>query len=133
VPTDYSITGESVGYDCMILFNFKSKVKASEGNIDLMSILQYCRFHMDREGYVVFGDYFEEGELPTFVAIFEGFKFKVAEQEQITKNIEYAKKLASRKNISFEQKIFDTISTRTESIFGKRNGEVGKEFVVLIL
>lgn len=77
-PTDYSITGQPVGYDCVLLFNLKSKVKASGGKVDLMSLLRYCRFHMDREGYLVFGDYFEEGELATFIAIFEGFKFKVA-------------------------------------------------------
>lgn len=43
-----------------------------------MNLLRYCRFHMDREGYLVFGDYFEEGELSTFIGIFEGYKFKVA-------------------------------------------------------
>lgn len=88
---------------------------------------------MNREGYLVFGDYFEEGELATFVSIFEGFKFKVAEQEQITKNIEFARKLANRRNLSIEQKIFDSISTQMEYIFGKRSEVVRKEFIVLIL
>ena len=70
VQTDYSIAGEAVGYDCLLLFNFKSKVKASGGKIDLITILAYSRYHMGSDGYVVFGDYFEEGELPTFLNIF---------------------------------------------------------------
>lgn len=78
VPTDYSVFGDSVGYDCLLLFNFKSKVKTSGGKVDLIKILMYCRHHMSKEGYIVFGDYFEKGELATFIEIFSAFRLKVA-------------------------------------------------------
>jgi len=58
VHTDYSLSGKTVRYDCMLLFNFKKKVKTSGGKPDLIAILKYCRYHMDRNGYLVFGDYF---------------------------------------------------------------------------
>jgi hypothetical protein len=58
VHTDYSLSGKAVGYDCMLLFNFKNRVKASGGKPDLITILNYCRHHMDRNGYLVFGDFF---------------------------------------------------------------------------
>jgi hypothetical protein len=45
------------------MFNFKNKMRAQggESKIDLLKILAYCRYHMDRLGYIVYGDYFEEG------------------------------------------------------------------------
>lgn len=34
---------------------------------------------MDANGYLVYGDYFEKGEVNTYVALFEAFNFVVAE------------------------------------------------------
>lgn len=47
-----------MGYDCLMLFNFKSKMSSSNGKVDLLNILAYCRYHMDKLGYIVYGDYF---------------------------------------------------------------------------
>lgn len=35
---------------------------------------------MHPAGYLVFGDYFEKGEVETFVELFKAFKLKVVEQ-----------------------------------------------------
>jgi hypothetical protein len=88
---------------------------------------------MDKDGYLVYGDYFEEGEITTFIEIFEAFRFRVAEQEEITKNIEYARKLANKKDISWGHTVLDMIASKIDQFVGKKNPELGKQFIVLIL
>lgn len=41
-----------------MLFDLKNKVRANRSKTDLLKILTYCRYHMDRSGYLVYGDYF---------------------------------------------------------------------------
>jgi hypothetical protein len=91
LPCDYSTTGASVRYDCLLLFNFKHKMDYYPHNykIDLPTILQYCSHSLDQGGYLVYGDYFEAGEVKTFTSLFEGFNFSVVEHEDVTKNIDY--------------------------------------------
>jgi hypothetical protein len=43
-------------------------------------MLAYCRYHMHPSGYLVFGDYFEEGELSTYIDLFKAFRFKIVDQ-----------------------------------------------------
>lgn len=46
-----------------MLFDFKRKSSAylPANKIDLLRIITYCRFHMLDTGYMVYGDYFEQG------------------------------------------------------------------------
>lgn len=61
--TSYAILGEPKKVDCFLFFNFKSKVDyLKKKNIDLVQILNFCRYHLSDQGYLVFGDYFEKGE-----------------------------------------------------------------------
>ncbi len=60
-PTNYEIEGESIAYDVLMLFNLKNKMKANRSKTDLLTILAYCRHHMDQSSYLVYGDYFEPG------------------------------------------------------------------------
>jgi hypothetical protein len=69
----------------------------------------------------------------TYIDIFEGFKLKVADQEDITKNIDYARKLANKSKISFEKKVIDSINSNLDCLLGKKIPEQGKQFLVLIL
>lgn len=58
---------------------------------------------------------------------------KVAEQEDITKNMEYARKLANRGKVSFERKAVEIINGKLNYLLGKKTDQEGKQFIVLIL
>lgn len=124
--TDYELTGSPAGYDCLLLFNFKDKSR--ESGADLLKILAYCRYHMNPSGYLVFGDYFEAGELNTYIDLFQAFRMKVVDQEDITKNIEDAKKL-EKYHQRCEQQLIQKVS---RSFHGKLS-EVEIKFIVLIV
>lgn len=42
---------------------------------------------------MIFGDYFEQGQLETFLTLFRLYGLLIVDQEDITKNIDYAKRL----------------------------------------
>jgi hypothetical protein len=108
--TDYNIQGESEQVDCFLLFNFKSKVNChGNAEIDLVKIMNYCTYHLSKEGYIVFGDYFEKGEIQTFLELFSAYNLVVTDEEDITKNIEYAKKLLSKDRNQLEVKFINSI------------------------
>lgn len=60
--TDYLPVGEAGEFHCILLFNLKHKLKAYGcPKVDLLRILQFCSYKLSPEGYMVYGDYFEEG------------------------------------------------------------------------
>ena len=58
-----------------------------------MKIIEFIKYHMDSEGYIIFGDYFEQGQLETFITLFKLYGLIIVDQEDLTKNIDYARKL----------------------------------------
>ena len=77
---DYSLKGQSLQIDCFLLFNFKSKVNyLGSSSVDLLTILKFCSYHLQKEGYIVFGDYFQKGELETFHQIFGAYNFYITD------------------------------------------------------
>lgn len=118
-----------------MLFDFKRKSETylPRSKIDLLRILAFCRFHMIESGYMVYGDYFEQGQISTYIELFNGFKLKVVDQEDVTKNIEYAAKIDAKQKISFEQKFYEVLMAQIGAIIGWKKYEEGKRFIVLIL
>ncbi len=47
----------------------------------------------------------------------------IADQEDITKNIQYATKLANKKRVSFEQQFMDTINSIMSAALGRQQSE----------
>ena len=48
-------------YDCIMLFNFKTK-GTPEKRADLLKMLSYARYHINEEGSLIIGECFERGE-----------------------------------------------------------------------
>lgn len=86
---------------------------------------------MHPSGYLVFGDYFEEGEINTYIELFKAFRLKMVDQEDITKNIDYAKKLKEKHQVC-EQKVFDMMSKTVRKIVEWRNNSAKLKFIVII-
>lgn len=86
---------------------------------------------MHNSGYLVFGDYFEDGEIHTYIDLFKAFKLKVVDQQDITKNIDYAKKLKERKQVC-EQKVLDMMNKTLRKIVEWRKNETRQKFIVII-
>jgi hypothetical protein len=123
-------------YECMLLFNFKAKSACNRSGQrpDLLAVLSYCLRHLEGSGYLVYGDYFERGELPTFLALFQAYNLRVADQEDLTKNIDYARKLARlRRPHPCEQRLLDRLLRWGGEAVGRRPYEEGRQFHVLIL
>ena len=57
----------------------------------------------------------------------------MTEQEDITRNMEYAKKLANRNKVSIERKAVEIINGKLNYLLGKKTEQEGKQFIVLIL
>ena len=55
---NYKERKECEHVDCFLLFNFNSKMLLRESKIDLLDVLNFCKYHLSIEGYVVIGDYF---------------------------------------------------------------------------
>ena len=87
--------------DIFLLFNFKSKASLCP-KVDLMKLLNYCQYHLSSEGYLVYGDFFERGEEKSLQLFFQSFGLRVADQEDISKNIHYAHKLANKEGSECE-------------------------------
>ena len=57
--TTYKINSPPMQIDCFLLFNFKSKVNyLKQTNIDLIKLINFCKYHLNKDGYIVYGDYF---------------------------------------------------------------------------
>lgn len=81
----------------------------------------------------MFGDYFEKGELETFHEIFGAYNFSISDEEDITKNIEYAKKLISKNRNQYEVQFFNVFTNLISSLMHKKPFEQDKLFYVLVL
>lgn len=67
----------------------------------------------------------------TFIHLFQAFRLKVVDQEDITKNIDYARKL-EKKNKRFEEKLIEKINKWLHEWTDDKKYKVGKKFIVLI-
>lgn len=65
--------------------------------------------------------------------LFESFDFKVAEEEEITRNIEYAKKLMAKDRDEYEIKLLRWCKKQLSRYLRIQPYEKGKEFHVFIL
>lgn len=117
----------------MLLFNFKAKTMCNRSpqRPDLLTLLSYCLRHLEGSGYLVFGDYFERGELPTFLALFAAYQLRVAEQEELTRNIDYARKLTRLRSRNPCEERVEAAVRRAREWAGQSAEE--REFHVVIL
>ena len=139
-PTNYELEGEPMGYDCILLFSFKTK-GTTDKRADLLKMLSYARYHISEEGSLIIGDIFEKGETDTFTSLFRGFGFKVVDHEDISKNMAYASKLNQKKVAVEEGKLVHCLMENAKGyvegvsrwLFQKKKSGGSGNFQVFIL
>lgn len=67
----------------------------------------------------MYGDYFEKGEQETYRLMFETFSLRITDEEDLSKNMEYAKKLIAKEKGECEMRVFRWLKRTVEKLLGK--------------
>lgn len=83
--------------DVFLILNSLKEPKPEKNYVDLMKVLGFINKNISKNGYVVFGRYFDsEGENAVFEELFSSLGFRIDLQDNITPNIEHADKMLKK-------------------------------------